>query len=80
MSGKMENEMPGLLSSWKEIAAFCGRSIGTVKLWHYKDGMPVVHRGKSVTAFPEEIISWLKNNAKEKIKPPNTLKPSINNT
>jgi hypothetical protein len=56
--------MPNVLSSWKEIAAYVGRSIRTVQRWERELGLPV-HRpnGKTdgvVIALPAELDGWVK--------------------
>src|SRR3954471_19979906 len=56
--------MPNVLSSWKEIAAYVGRSIRTVQRWERELGLPV-HRpnGKTdgvVIALPAELDAWVK--------------------
>jgi TolB-like protein/Tfp pilus assembly protein PilF/predicted DNA-binding transcriptional regulator AlpA len=50
------------LDSWKEIAAYLGRSVSTVQRWEHEEGLPV-HRhvhGKlgSVYASKAEIDAW----------------------
>lgn len=50
------------LESWKEIAAYLGRSVRTVIRWEQTEGLPV-HRHQhekksSVYAFPSEIDAW----------------------
>jgi tetratricopeptide (TPR) repeat protein len=50
------------LDSWKEIAAFFGRTERTVNRWEKEQGLPV-HRlpgtkGR-VYAYPEELFAWL---------------------
>lgn len=51
------------LSSWKEIAAFVGRTESTVQRWERREGMPVhrhLHGSRStVYAFTDEIDEWL---------------------
>lgn len=50
------------LDSWKEIAAYLGRSVRTVRRWEADEGLPV-HRHRhralgSVYAFRSEIDAW----------------------
>ncbi len=50
------------LDSWKEIAAYLGRSVRTVQTWEKEEGLPV-HRHQhdkqgSVHAFRDEIDRW----------------------
>jgi tetratricopeptide (TPR) repeat protein len=57
------------LDSWKEIAAFFGRSERTVKRWEVERGLPV-HRvpgsGRgSVFSYTEELSEWLKGRSQE---------------
>jgi hypothetical protein len=51
------------LDSWKVIAAYLGRDVGTVRRWERTRGLPV-HRvpggkGSSVFAYTSEIDAWL---------------------
>jgi Tfp pilus assembly protein PilF len=50
------------LDSWKEIAAYLGRSERTVRRWEDKEGLPVhrLHHDKrgSVYAFAAELDAW----------------------
>jgi len=54
-----------LLSSWKEIAAYVGRSIRTVQRWEAENGLPVrrpaVDR-RIVMAMTAEIDAWIMSN------------------
>src|SRR5438552_18009742 len=51
------------LESWKEIAAYLGRDVTTVRRWERREGLPVhrhVHdKGGSVYAFSSELDAWL---------------------
>src|SRR6266436_2188917 len=53
------------LDSWKEIAAYLGRDVTTVRRWEKREGMPVhrhVHdKGGSVYAFSSELEAWLQS-------------------
>src|SRR5438067_2985485 len=53
------------LDSWKEIAAYLGRDVTTVRRWEKREGMPVhrhVHdKGGSVYAFSSELDAWLQS-------------------
>lgn len=53
----------GRLESWKQIAAYLGRSERTVRRWHEAEGLPVhrhVHQLRgSVWAYQSEIDRWL---------------------
>jgi len=57
--------MPSILSSWKEIALYVGRSVRTVQRWEREIGLPV-HRptAKSegvVVALPAELDAWVRS-------------------
>ena len=65
MSGQQER-----LESWKQIAAYLGKSERTVRRWQQTEGMPV-HRHQhqqrgSVWAYAEELDAWL---ASRKLSP-----------
>lgn len=53
------------LDSWKAIAEYLGRDVGTVRRWEKAQGLPVRRvpggRGRSVFAFTEEIDGWLRD-------------------
>src|SRR5437879_13331929 len=53
------------LESWKEIAAYLGSDVTTVRRWEKREGMPVhrhVHdKGGSVYAFSSELDGWLQS-------------------
>lgn len=53
-----------ILSSWKEIASYLGRSTRTVQRWERELGLPVCRpsekESSSVYAFVEQIDEWLK--------------------
>src|ERR1700721_1370161 len=50
------------LESWKEIAAYLGRDVTTVRRWEKREGLPVhrLHHSKlgSVYAYTKELDSW----------------------
>jgi excisionase family DNA binding protein len=53
--------------SWKEIAAYLGRDLRTVRRWEKDKGLPV-HRvpggeRRAVFAYRAEIDAWLKGQA-----------------
>ncbi len=56
MSRKRTEEEP--LRGWRDIAGFLGQSVGTAQRWG-KEGMPVRHQGRYVTASREELSRWL---------------------
>src|SRR5581483_2236753 len=51
------------LDSWKQIAAYLGKSERTVRRWQQTEGMPVhrhMHQQRgSVWAYPAELDQWL---------------------
>jgi tetratricopeptide (TPR) repeat protein len=56
------NGVPPRLQSWKEIAAYFGRSVKTVQRWEARRGLPVYRvpgRLGSVYAYDFEIAAWL---------------------
>jgi len=57
--------MPSILSSWKEIASYVGRSVRTVQRWEREIGLPV-HRPTAknegvVVALPAELDAWVRS-------------------
>src|SRR5882672_5707022 len=50
------------LESWKEIAAYLGRDVTTVRRWEKREGLPVhrLHHSKlgSVYAYTAELDAW----------------------
>lgn len=54
-----------VLSSWKEIAAYLGRSVRTVQRMEVELGLPVRrpkgHARSSVMAIPHELDAWLRS-------------------
>src|SRR6266403_5045702 len=50
------------LESWKEIAAYLGRDVTTVRRWEKREGLPVhrLHHSKlgSVYAYTTELDAW----------------------
>jgi TolB-like protein len=67
------------LDSWKEIAAYLGRSERTVRRWEEREGLPV-HRLQheqrgSVYAYCAELDAWLESRkqAIEKLESPNSV-------
>jgi CheY-like chemotaxis protein len=59
-----------VLSSWKEIAAYLGRSVRTVQRMEVELGLPVRrpkgHARSSVMAIPQELDTWLKSFAPQR--------------
>lgn len=59
-----------ILSSWKEIAAYLGRSVRTVQRMELELGLPVRrpkgHARSSVMAIPQELDEWLKSFAPQR--------------
>jgi eukaryotic-like serine/threonine-protein kinase len=58
-------ERPNRLDSWKEIAAYLGRSVQTAQRWEKKEGLPVrrhAHEKQdSVYAYGSELDGWLRS-------------------
>ena len=57
-----------ILDSWKEIAAYLGRSVKTCRRWEHELGLPI-HRLEDspkarVFAYPEELDQWVKKTQK----------------
>ncbi|HEY2545063.1 MAG TPA: hypothetical protein VGI46_03265, partial [Candidatus Acidoferrum sp.] len=50
------------LESWKEIAAYLGRDVTTVRRWEKREGLPVhrLQHGKlgSIYAYTTELDAW----------------------
>lgn len=59
-----------VLSSWKEIAAYLGRSVRTVQRMEVELGLPVRrpkgHARSSVMAIPSELDTWLRSFAPQR--------------
>ena len=55
--------MSEVLSSWKEIAAYFGKSVRTVQRWERWHALPI-HRPTpfSIMAYPAELDAWLRQN------------------
>jgi TolB-like protein/tetratricopeptide (TPR) repeat protein len=55
------------LESWKEIAAYLGRDVTTVRRWEKGEGLPVhrhvYHKLGSVYAYTTELYAWRSNRA-----------------
>ena len=63
MNGRaaVHKQLPHILSSWKEIAAFLGKGVRTVQRWESCLGLPVHRPGGNhggVLAYPAEIDAW----------------------
>jgi len=59
-----ENDRP-VLTCWKDIAQYVGKSVRTLQRWERESGFPV-RRTKSrekggILAIPREIDSWVKS-------------------
>ncbi len=55
--------MSEVLSSWKDVAAYLGKSVRTVQRWEAELGLPI-HRPdrrqqRIVLAYPEELRRWV---------------------
>lgn len=53
------------LSRAKSVCSFLGISRGTLSVL-VKNGMPVIHIGKSIRYEIEDVLRWLKSQAAEK--------------
>lgn len=51
------------LAGWKQIAAYLGVSIPTVRRYAKRHGMPVIQRGGRYFAVPEELEAWRRSPA-----------------
>lgn len=73
-------DQPERLESWKQIAAYLGKSERTVRRWQQVEGLPV-HRHQhqqrgSVWAFPQELDAWLDSRRRSPEPLPETPEPS----
>ena len=61
------------LDSWKAIADYLQRDVGTVRRWEKSLGLPVRRvpggRGHSVFAYPSEVDEWLKREPSASMTP-----------
>src|SRR5689334_5469858 len=92
-SGQLRPNLPGArpateqlgrrLDSWKEIAAYLGRSEKTVRRWEEKEDLPVhrlLHeRRGSVYAYTSELDAWrdARRPAPESVPTQNESRPAI---
>jgi hypothetical protein len=57
-----DTEAGGMLTSWKEVAAFFKRQVRTVQRWERGEGLPIhrhPHRRRSsIYAYPSELEAW----------------------
>ncbi len=65
MAGKKSHSKPqgpnsadARLKGWKQIAEFLGQTVAVAQDWG-RDGMPVTHSGRNVTASRQELEQWL---------------------
>ena len=49
---------PTSLKGWQQIASFLGQPVNVAQRWA-KSGMPLVRVGRSLTASPADLNSWL---------------------
>jgi hypothetical protein len=49
---------PTSLKGWQQIASFLGQPVHVAQRWA-KSGMPIVRVGRSITASPADLNSWL---------------------
>jgi len=54
------------LKGWQKIADFLGQPVSVAERWA-KTGMPVVHKGRAVTADPQKLNEWLGREAGEPV-------------
>lgn len=47
-----------LLTGWPAIAKYLGQPLTVAQRWA-RDGMPVERKGRSMTANPEDLATWL---------------------
>lgn len=77
----MTDAKVGRLESWKEIAAYLGRGVRTVRRWEAEEGMPVhrhMHRARgSVYAFRSEIDRWRSGERRGAGMPPRPARPAV---
>jgi hypothetical protein len=57
---------PMSLKGWQQIAEFLGQPISVAERWA-KNGMPVVHQGRTVMADPQKLNEWLGREAGEPV-------------
>jgi hypothetical protein len=53
---------PTSLKGWQQIASFLGQPVKVAQRWA-KGGMPIVRVGRSITASPADLNSWLRREA-----------------
>lgn len=53
---------PQVLKGWQQIAAFLGQPVSVAQRWA-KNGMPVSHQGRFVTATAAHLTAWLEREA-----------------
>jgi hypothetical protein len=53
---------PTSLKGWQQIASFLGQPVNVAQRWA-KSGMPIVRVGRSITASPADLNSWLRREA-----------------
>src|ERR1700680_3567684 len=67
------------LESWKEIAAYLGRDVTTVRRWEKGEGLPVHrhvhHKLGSVYAYTTELDAWRSNRAPAPPTDPSDTRP-----
>jgi hypothetical protein len=54
----------GVLIGWPNIAKYLGQPVAVAQRWA-KDGMPVERKGRSMTARPGELSTWLGKESKK---------------
>lgn len=78
-------EQKEILHSWKDIAAYLGKSSRTVQRWEREDGLPVrrigQNRRSSVYALSRELDDWLSGQRElpEEPLPVESSEPQLSN-
>jgi hypothetical protein len=74
-----QGPVPHRLDSWKAIADYLRRDVGTVRRWEKALGLPVRRvpggRGRSVFAYASEVDEWLKREPSASAAPTSTPAP-----
>jgi Tol biopolymer transport system component len=83
-SGIGANAQGRRLESWKEIAAYLGRDVTTVRRWERHEGLPVhrlLHRKLgSVYAYTAELDAWRNERAPAAATDASDARPAISNS
>jgi hypothetical protein len=64
MSGVPLEKQASVLSGWKQIAGYLGKSVRTAQRWEHDLGLPVrkvdAHTKSGVIAFVVEVEMWVR--------------------